>query len=171
MWSIYVLIGLPQLVNALLRRGHMYGDSGMENYALSSQAISLGCEIIVVVFLLRKAAWLASLVFPVEREFGVAFSAADFRTVLFATVGLYFLLDGFRHAVGIAYLLATRPRGDSPNAASYLWERNPETLARSLGGIVAGGLLLIGRQRLVDFWNHYFGRAPETDEPELVDEE
>ena len=42
MWSIYVLLAVPQFVNALIRSPYSGSDKGTENYFLSSQAISLG---------------------------------------------------------------------------------------------------------------------------------
>src|ERR1700737_179610 len=128
MWSIYLLIGVPQLLNALLRHNSAWSDKATESYYLSSQTIALGCEIIVLIFLVRKAEWLARLVFPVEKEMGLSFNAADLRTVLFSVVGLYFVLDGARRGLGSAYQLVARPRGGSQNAAGYLWERDPENL-------------------------------------------
>jgi len=164
MWSIYVLLALPELLNALLRHGYAWNDKAMQSYLLSSQAISVGCQIVVVVFLVRKAGWLASIVFPVEQEVSLSLSARDLQAALFSVVGLYFVLDGARHALGSAYQLVTRPRS-SQNAAGYLWERDPENLVKSLGGMTAGALLLIGRRRLRDFWKSYIGRAPETEQP------
>jgi hypothetical protein len=165
-----VLIGAPEMLNMFLRRPNFWGNQATANYALSSQAIGLGCQIIVVVFLLRKAEWLASLVFPTEQGVNVSFGAPDLRAVLFSAIGLYFVLDGFRHAVAGVYLLAKRPHGDSQNAAGYLWDRNPENLIRSTAGLLAGALLLIGPGRLKDLGKSVFGRAPETDEsPEPTD--
>ena len=134
MWSVNVLVGLPQLLNELLRHNRGWNDKAMENYVLSSQTIALGCEIIVVVFLFRKADWLASLVFPVEHEVGFSFGAVDLRSVLFSAVGLYFVLDGARRAIGSAYqIVASRPHRNSLEAVGDLWQRDPENLGKRWG--------------------------------------
>jgi hypothetical protein len=146
-WSVHVLIALPQLLNVLLRHSSQWTDKGMETYVQSSQVISVGCQIIVAVTLLSKAGWLASLVFPDEQQLHLVFNAADLRTTLFAVVGLYFLVDGLSHAVGSAYQLVTRPRGDSQNAFEYLWQREPENLTRSLGSSIAGAFVFFGLAR------------------------
>ena len=152
MWWIYVLIGVPQFVNALLRNPYASDQAAMRQYAISSHAISLGCEIVIGMFLVRKAGWLAEIVFPVEQEAAFSLGAADFRAVLFSVVGLYFLLDGGRHLVGSALQLMTRPKGNDQNAFAYLWQREAEQLAIGLGGAVAGGLVLLVGGRFRNPW-------------------
>ena len=149
MWWVYVLVGLPQFINGIIRKPYQWDSKVSEQLFLSSQAISLGCEIAVAIFLMTKATWLATVVFPIDQQLSTAFSAADLRKVLFATVGLYFLVDGARHAVSSVYLVLSRPRGDSSNPAEYVWRRAPETLALALGGIVAGAYILFGRGALL----------------------
>ena len=151
-WSVHVLIAVPQLLNILLRHSSQWADKGMDTYVQSSQVISIGCQIIVAVSLLVKASWLGSLVFPVEQELHLAFSAADLRATLFAVVGLYFLLDGLSNAVGSAYQLVTRPRGDSQNAFDYLWQREPEHLATSLGSTIVGAFVFFRLSRGRGLW-------------------
>src|SRR5262249_16303483 len=72
MWALIVMIGLPQLLNSLIRRGGVWSDESVQRYVTSSQAIAVGCEVILVVFLIRKADWLASLVFPVEEPLSLS---------------------------------------------------------------------------------------------------
>ena len=152
MWSIYVLLGLPQFVNILVRDPYKWDQKGVEQFALSSHAISLGCEIVIAVFLIRKAAWLAAIVFPVEQEAGVSVSATDLQAILFSAVALYFLLDGVRHVLGSGYQLLRRLRGDDQNAIAYLWEREPENLVSGLGGALAGAYVLLGRGHSLSPW-------------------
>lgn len=144
-WWVYVLVGLPQFVNSLIRNPYRWDEKATEQMFFSSHAISLGCQIAVAIFLMVRAGWLASIVFPTEQEFSAALTADDLRKVLFAAVGLYFLIDGVRYAVSGTYLILTRPRGDNSNPAAYLWRQAPENLAMALGGIVAGGYILFGR--------------------------
>lgn len=112
-----------------------------------------------------RADWLATLVFPVEQEAGFSFGAGDLRSVLFSAVGLYFVLDGVRHAVGSVYqIFVSRAQRSSLEAAGDLWQRDPESLIRAVGGIAAGAFVLIGPARLREFSKRYLGRPPETDE-------
>jgi len=145
MWWIYVLIGLPQFVNGMIRSPYRWSEKGAENFYFSSQAISLGCQVAIGLFLVVKAGWLATIVFPTEQEFHSAIGADDLRTVLFSAVGLYFVLDGARHIAVGAYQLLGRPRLEDRNAVAYLWEKAPETLASGLAGTLAGAYVLLRR--------------------------
>jgi hypothetical protein len=147
MWSIYALVAVPQFLNALFRNPYTLDQKATQQYFFSSQAISLGCEIAIAVFLIRQASWLATVVFPQETEMTIAIDAAQLRSVLFAVVGLYFLIDGARYALGTGYQLITRPRGDSQAAAAYLWQHAPESFVRAVGGLLAGAIVLFGRGR------------------------
>lgn len=157
MWSVYVLVALPQFLNSLFRNPYAWDQKAMERFLVSSQAISIGCEIIVAVFLLRKASWLATLVFPVEGDLGISLGAEDFQAVLFSVVGLYFLLDGARYSFGSGFQLLTRPRGDDQAAVAYLWQKAPESFVRALGGVLAGAIVLLARGRFSDPWRRLRG--------------
>ena len=98
MWLISVLLALPQFLNSLIRNPYASDQLAMQRFLLSSQAMSIGCEIVVAIFLLRKASWLATVVFPMEGDLGISLGARDLQGVLFSVVGLYFLLDGARYA-------------------------------------------------------------------------
>src|ERR1700692_585594 len=82
MWFVNAAFGCLQFLNAVFRHGYAGSDKGMETYFVSAQALSVGCEVILAVFLFRKARWLARIVFPVEREVGLAFSVQDLQGVL-----------------------------------------------------------------------------------------
>jgi hypothetical protein len=152
MWAVYAALGIPQLVNTLIRDPYKWDQKAMSQFALSSSVISLGCEFVIAVFLVRKAAWLASIVFPVEQETAISISGSDLQAILFSTVGLYFLVDGIRRLVASGYQLAVRPRGDTQNAVAYLWQRSSENLAVGLGGVLVGAWVLLGRGRLTLPW-------------------
>jgi hypothetical protein len=164
MWWIGALISVPQFVNVLLRRPYTTYEGASAGYFISSQAISVGCGIVAAAFLTRQADWLASLVFPQEQETGVLFSAENLQSILFSAVGLYFVLDGFRHALGSGYHLIMRPSGDTQNAFAYLWQHDPENLVRSLGGILGGALVFFGRLGLRNLWERYRRGSPPIEE-------
>jgi hypothetical protein len=150
-WAIDTLIAVPQFLNGVIRTPYSGNEKAMEAYFLSSQAISIGCSIIVVLFLFRKAAWLASLVFPAEQELGLGFTADDLRAVLFAAVGLYFLIDGLRYVIGISFALLVRNRGE-PDAFGYLWHQQPENLVRAVVSTALGAVVLFRRRGGPGFW-------------------
>jgi hypothetical protein len=149
MWSIYVILALPQLISALARPSQ-FGDKATATVAVGSSAISLVCQVIVVLTLIAKARWLASVVFPEEQPFGLSVAPSEFGAILFAVVGLYFMLDGFRHACAAVYLLLTKPSQES--SIGYLWRQQPDNLVRSLGGAAAGAFVFFGLGRQRGFW-------------------
>jgi len=144
MWWVYALIGLTQILNLLLRNPYKWDSEAMAKFAVSSQLISLGCQVAIAWFLVAKAAWLATIVFPVEQESGIAIGAGELRKVLFGAIGLYFLLEGIQLLAGSGYQLLTRPRG---SAVDYLWRQAPEGFVKGVVSVVAGGLVLLGPRR------------------------
>jgi hypothetical protein len=165
MWSINILLALPQFLNALIRSPYGLDQKATERYFLSSQAIALGCQIAVAVFLIRKASWLAEIVFPVEGEVQISVDERGLRSILFAAVGLYFLLDGFRYAVGSGYQLL-RARGDDQMANAYLLQKVPESLVRAVGGLLAGAIVLLGNpwKSAKGLYRRLFGLRESSDE-------
>ena len=157
MWSIYVLLALPPFLNSLIRSPYSPDQKAMDRFLVSSQAMSIGCEIVVAVFLLFKGSWLATLVFPVAGDLGISIGAEDLQAVLFSVVGLYFLLDGARYALGGGFRLLTRPRGDDRATVAYLWQMEPESFVRAVGGILAGAIVLLGRGRFSNPWQRVRG--------------
>ena len=152
MWATYAFVKIPQFANLLIRNPYS-GQKEMAPYVLSSEAISLGGEIAVAIFLISKASWLASIVFPEEREATVAVDATQLQAILFSAIGLYFLLEGGRHVVGGAALLLSQPRTGNQNAFAHLWQREPQGFAMGVAGAVAGAFLFFGKGRPVHPWS------------------
>jgi hypothetical protein len=153
MWAIYAFVRIPQFVNLLIRNPYS-GQKDMAPYVLSSDAISLGCEIAIAIFLISKASWLASIVFPEEHEANFAVHASQLQSILFSAIGLYFLLEGLRHVVGGVALLLSQPRpGGNQNAVAYLWQREPQGFAMGLTGAIAGAFLFFGKGRVGNPWS------------------
>ena len=168
MWAITALIALPQFVNTLIRNPYRSQGEGYSQFVLSSSATSLGLQIVVAVFLVSRAAWLAEIVFPIEQDLTLSLGPADFRAILFATVGLYFLIDGGRRLVGTLFRVLARPRGDGRGAVAYVWERQMESVGMGLAAAVAGAFLLFGRagsgKGIRGVYDKVFGLKETTDE-------
>jgi hypothetical protein len=152
MWAVYAFVRIPQFVNLLIRNPYS-GQKEMAPYVLSSDAISLGCQVAVAIVLISRASWLASIVFPEEHEANMSFDATQLRSLLFSAIGLYFLLEGGRHVVGGAVLLLTQPRTGNQNAFTYLWQREPQNFAMGLAGAIAGAVLFFGQGRPGNPWS------------------
>ncbi len=165
MWAISAFVAAPQFVLSLLR--NPYGSEGltMRQFSLSASAISLGCEIVIAIFLIVKASWLAEVVFPVEEQANFSISSGDFQAVLFSAIGLYFLIIGLRQIAGSAASMWMRPRGVVSN--EYLWQKLPEQLVMGIAEAAAGAFVLLGKDRrrgLGGVYQKLFGlRGPDSE--------
>jgi hypothetical protein len=143
MWAVYALLTLVGLAHALL--GKPYGDDpALSRFAVSSQAISFACEVLLFVFLMRRAEWLASVVFPVEAELGAGLGATELRAVLFSAIGLYFFIAGARGSVGFLYRLVVNWRR-APTSPPRELAIEPERLVSDVTEMVLGAAVF--------FWN------------------
>ena len=141
-WAVYAALGLFRIANVLIRNPYSGGQPGAGDFA-GAEAVWFACQVIVVVFLMRKADWLATVVFPVEGEVGIGVSGADLRAVLFAAVGLYFLVAGASRAVGQLYLWIRDVRAVGRPLSSAF---SPEGLVSSTVETVLGAVVLFGRR-------------------------
>jgi len=141
-WAVYALMTLVRLGAWLVHNPYSGEQRAMGGYALSSEAIALACEVLVFVFLVRKADWLATVVFPVEAELGTGITGPDLRAVLFAAVGLYFLIDGGQSTVGQLYRLITRLRSGS---SAFPMSAEPDRLISAVAETIFGALVLFRR--------------------------
>ena len=170
MWCIYFFSSLLHLLNSVFRHGYASSGKEMEAYFVSAEALSLGIQAVVIVFLIRKAGWLATIVFPMDKEVSVAFTRQDFQSILFATVAIFFILDGVRHLAGAVFQLFRLP----PSRASgfeYLWQQAPEHLVAAVGGIAGGAAVLFLRHedggilaRVFNAYQRRFGLRTDRDE-------
>src|SRR4029453_4712358 len=164
-WAVPALVAVPQFVNSVLRNPYGSEQVGMRQYALSASAISLGCEVVIAIFLIAKAGWLAEIVFPVEEQAGFSFGRDDLQAVLFSAIGLYFLIIGLRAIVGGAASMWTRPRGTVSN--DYLWQKVPEQLVVGIVEAAAGAFVFFGKGRrtgLAGLYQKFFGLRGPPDE-------
>jgi hypothetical protein len=143
MWAVYALVSAPQFVNSILRNPYGSEQVAMRQFSLSASAISLGCEIVIAIFLISKASWLAGIVFPAEEQVHFSISSGDLQAVLFSAIGLYFLIVGLRQIAGSAVSMWARPRGVVSN--DYLWHKVPEQLVMGVVEAAAGAFVLFGR--------------------------
>jgi len=141
-WAVYALMTLVRLGAWLVHNPYSGSNAAMGGYALSSEAIALACEVLVFVFLMRKSEWLAAVVFPVEAELGTGITGPDLRAVLFAAVGLYFLVDGGQSTIGQLYRLVSRLRSGS---SAFQVPAEPERLISAVAETIFGALVLFRR--------------------------
>ena len=142
MWAVYALMTLVRLGQFLVHNPYSATSAAMSGYAVRAEAITFACEVIIFVFLMRKADWLATLVFPVEAELGTAITGTDLRSVLFAAVGLYFLIDGGKSTVGLLYDLVARARS---GVSAVPVRPEPKGLISAVAEMLFGAFVLFRR--------------------------
>ncbi|HEX4438548.1 MAG TPA: hypothetical protein VH854_00665 [Thermoanaerobaculia bacterium] len=143
-WAVYALFSLVSVVGALVHDPYP-SQPGMRGLYVSGQAISLACEILIFVLLMRRADWLARVVFPLETELGTSIGAAELRSVLFAAIGLYFLIAGARGCVGWLFrFVANLRHGD---ASVSRMPSDPERIVADVAEMIFGATALLWRSR------------------------
>jgi hypothetical protein len=141
-WAVYALMTLIRVANLLVHNPYSGEQRSIGTYAVTADAIAFACEVLIFVFLMRKAEWLATVVFPVEAELGTGITGPDLRAVLFSAVGLYFVIDGGQSTVGQLYRLVARSR-----SGSTAFRMPPETdrLVSAVAETLFGAFVLLRR--------------------------
>ncbi|MCX6539589.1 MAG: hypothetical protein NT151_11760 [Acidobacteria bacterium] len=89
-------------------------------------------------------------------------SSAELQVLGFALAGVFVLVAGLQNAAGTAYVLLSKPKFDETGTWSYVWSRQGEAMVKAAVQIVAGALLVFGREALVRGWSRLRG-APGSD--------
>ena len=82
----------------------------------------------------------------------------------FALVGAVVLIAGLQDAAAAGYSLAAKPTWDETDPFSYLMDRQRENVVRGVVQILAGLLLLAGRERIARAWSLLRSRPPDEGE-------
>jgi hypothetical protein len=96
-------------------------------------------------------------------------SRTEFQVLGFALVGVVVLVDGLRDASAAAYVLLNKPEFDEYGTLSYVWAREGEVMIKAVVQVVAGALLMFGRETLADGWSRLRARPIHTAERDTED--
>lgn len=80
----------------------------------------------------------------------------SWEILAFGLLGTYFLVEGLRAIVQVAFHLFRKP-GYEMEAMSYLWREAPEQLAGAIVMTLAGVLLFAGRKGIAALWSRARG--------------
>ena len=80
-------------------------------------------------------------------------STAELQVLGFALVGIFVLVDGLGNVAATVYVWFSRPSFDQTDPVSYIWTRQNEAIVRALVQVVAGALLIFGRETIVHGWS------------------
>ena len=91
-------------------------------------------------------------------------NATELQALGFALVGVFVLVAGLQNIAGAAYALFSRPAFDETDALSYLWARQNQAILKALVQIIAGALLVFGRETIARGWSRLRGESVDRDE-------
>jgi hypothetical protein len=79
--------------------------------------------------------------------------ASELSALGFALVGLFVLIQGAESIAAAVYTIVTKPSWPASDSTFwYVWERDREAIVRAIVQIIAGVLLLFGREAIVSAW-------------------
>jgi hypothetical protein len=151
-WGVIMLVGtLTALPADLAMLGTIDGADAQAALFRTSQIVAIAalafraCVAVgLIVWSDRVVDWIVSD----GPSLRIAIRAAEARTLAFAIVGLSVLLDGLENAAVVGYTLYSKPSIES-QTMSYLWSRQRDSLVRAVVQLVAGFVLLGGRDYVV----------------------
>jgi hypothetical protein len=133
--------------NALMRASQMYYVLNVAVQALAGFAVLVWADKIVALF--------ESDTTPLQ----IQATGAELQVLGFALVGVFVLIGGLQNAAGAAYALFSMPKFDQADRWSYMWERQGEAMVKAVVEVVAGALLVFGREALVRGWSRLRGET------------
>ena len=153
-WAVTVLIdalaGAPSLL-WLLRPLHVMGPEASLDAAMRGSS--------VINFVMHAAAGIAVLVWAdrivglfEDDETSIALSATshELLAVGFAILGAYMVVLGLGNVAGPAYVYWNLPELGETTTARYMWSVHGDTMVRAAVQLVAGLVLIVGRERIAN---------------------
>ena len=106
---------------------------------------------------------ISEAILPDTPPLQVSVTTGELQTLAFALVGIVVLVDGLREVAAAAYVLLGKPALDRTDGLSYLWDRESQSIVRAVVQVVAGGLLVFGRDALARGWSRLRGQQVDDD--------
>ena len=151
-WGVIMIVGtLTALPADLAMLATIDGGDAQAALFRTSQIVAtaaLGFRAFVAVGLIVWSDRVVDWIVSDGPSLRIAIRAGEARALAFAVVGLSVLLDGLENAAVVAYTLYSKP-GIESQTLSYLWSRQRDSLVRAVVQLVAGFVLLGGRDYLV----------------------
>ena len=157
-WGIIVLAGvvanLPYSI--IVTAGYPDGDPQQEMIRASVIANVLGGAFIGLAMLIWGGK-IARVFLPDTPELQLECGVDQLRTLCFAIVGVFILVDGLGGALSSVYEVVMRPEWDESDLYTYAWRTQREKMVKSAVQIPVGLLLVFGRQTLAERWSRIRG--------------
>ena len=153
-WAVTVLIdalaGAPSLL-WLLRPLHVTGpDASLDAAMRGSSVIDFVMHAVAGIAVLVWADRIVGLFEDDETPLGLNATSHELLAVGFAIVGAYMVVLGLGNVAGPAYVYWSRPELGETSPARYMWSTQGEAMVRAAVQLVAGAVLIVGRERIAD---------------------
>jgi hypothetical protein len=155
-WGLVLLLGtisvIPAVIMSMTAAAYPEDQAALIRAGQMSSLLSLLANVALGLCLLLWADGLARLALPETATIQVGVSQAELLSVGLALVGAVTLVHGLGDAAGLGYVLRGKPKWGDISNTQYLWERESEAMVRAGVNILAGCVLLLGRNGLARTW-------------------
>ena len=156
-WGITLLISaLASLPVTLLMITASSGNNSEAAFLRASQNGSILHLVIQALVGTAIIVWADNITDLIESDttpLQIDTSTAELQVLGFALVGIFVLVDGLGNVAATVYVWFSRPSFDQTDPVSYIWTRQNEAIVRALVQVVAGALLIFGRETIVHGWS------------------
>jgi len=158
-WGLILLLSaisvIPVVVVEMTASAYPEEQASLIRASQMSSLLSLLANVAIGICLLLWAEGLARLALPQTAPLQVGVDQPQLMSVGLALVGAVTLVNGLGDAAGLGYVLSSKPAWGDISNTEYLWARESEAMVRATVNIVAGGVLLLGRNGLARAWAQF----------------
>ena len=155
-WGVVLLLGavaaIPGSILVARAAASSPEQAGFVRAAQNASMFHLAASAILGLCLLLWADGVARWAIPETPQVQVGVDTSQLLTVGLVLVGVGLLVQGLENSATVGYVLMRKPQGAEIGAASYLWERQSETIVKAGVDVVAGITLVLGRAGLARAW-------------------
>ena len=167
-WSVILVVSAVLSIPALLGQVTTKGESPIEaatwHIAAVWNSVHAALTIIVALVLYKFASEISSRFNVPDGQSDSPLTSASLASVGFGILGAYFLVLAIRQFADLLFQLATKPAYEQ-QSLSYLWGNQLRALVGATVQLVAGLVLLVGRNALSKAWAHLRARGEVVSEP------
>jgi hypothetical protein len=155
-WGLVLLLGtitvIPGVILSMTAAAYPEDQAAVIRASQMSSLLHLLAGVALGLCLLLWADGLARLALPDTTLIHLGVSQAELLAVGLALVGAVTLVHGLSDAAGLGYVLRSKPKWGDLSNTQYLWEREAEAMVRAGVNVLAGCVLLLGRNGLARTW-------------------
>lgn len=154
MWGVFLILGaVLSLPGTLWMFGADFPDPAQAAFMRSTQIGYVVNTVVQALAGLAVMVWADRIVALFEADttaLQIALTPTQLQILAFGIAGVFVLADGLQNAAAAGYALYTKP--EFLDTASYMTERHGETMASAIVQLLAGAVLVFGREGLATGW-------------------